>query len=94
MNRHLTPTEVCERLIGDVLKIGVVVGFRSNAVTGWKRASRDRDAGDVPSSIYMRLLLDHSDRLGLGLTAEHLIRGANAAEIDAILEAREMRAAG
>ena len=40
----------------------------------------------------MRRLLDLSDARGLGLTAEHLIRGADEAEIAAILAAREGQA--
>lgn len=53
----------------------------------WQKPSEQRLAGDIPP-VHQRALLDHSDRHGLGLTAEHLIRGASEAEVAAILDAR------
>jgi hypothetical protein len=36
----------------------------------------------------MRLLLEYSDERGLGLSAEHLVKGASVVEVDRILEQR------
>ena len=52
----------------------------------WKDASSRRRAGDIPEVSYIRSIL--RDPRAKGLTADHLIRGASAAEIDAILAAR------
>lgn len=88
MGKHLTPLEVCERLIGPPAVLGVVCGLSIKATYIWRRPATGRAAGDIPSAPNMRNLLDHSDRLGLGLTANHLIRGASEDEIAAILAAR------
>lgn len=82
--------EVCERLIGKPEKIAVAAGFASKqAPFAWRNGSKDRDPGDIPSARTMRALLAWSDARQLGLTAEHLVRGADPSEIDAILAARD-----
>lgn len=88
MSYNLTPLDVCKRLIGREDEIAAICGISAKAPYGWSRAAVWRDVGDIPSARYQRRLLAYSARLGLGLTAEHLIHGASAAEIDAILAAR------
>jgi hypothetical protein len=88
MGKHITPLEVCERLIGHIRELGPICGLGTQAAYLWRHANSSRDAGDIPSGPNQRALLDHSDRHGLGLTALHLIRGADEAEIAAILAAR------
>lgn len=88
MGKHLTPTEVCEQLIGAPQVLGPICGKGEKAAYLWRRASDGRAAGDLPSAIIMRALLAHSATHRLGLTAEHLIWGAEEAEIEAILAER------
>ncbi|GAB1361794.1 hypothetical protein MASR1M32_10300 [Rhodobacter sp.] len=66
----------------------MIVGTHPKRPYGWRRGADGRDAGDIPSARHQRSLLAHSDAHALGLTAEHLIRGATEAEIEAILAAR------
>lgn len=87
MSMHLTPIEVVERLIAPVEDLGELAGLNAKAAYHWRSGSKVRDPGDIPVR-HARRFLDHSDRHGLGLTAQHLIRGATEAEIDAILNAR------
>ena len=88
MKHELTPLEVCERLIGPLQAIAEVIGYGPTAPYLWEKPAKNREAGDLPSSIIMRLLLAHSTAHRLGLTAEHLIWGADEAEIEAILAER------
>lgn len=89
MKHELTPLEVCERLIGHLQVIADVVGYGPTAPYLWEKPAKNRDAGDLPSAQIMRLLLAHSTAQGLGLTADHLIWGAEEAEIAEILAARQ-----
>lgn len=89
MGKHLTPVEVCERLIGPPGAIGAACGLSEKATYLWRRASTGRDAGEIPSTSHMRALLAYSTARGLGLTSDHLIWGADEAEITAILDARD-----
>lgn len=91
MGKHITPLEVAERLVGPIEEVGEIVGLHRKSPYVWRRPSREREAGDLPSAPIMRRLLAHSDAHGLGLTADHLIRGASQDEIDAILAARAPR---
>ena len=88
MGIHLTPLQVCQRLIGSNELIGEVCGIHPKSPYPWARKSTGREAGDIPHANHMRRLLAHSAARGLGLTAEHLIWGADEAEIEAILAAR------
>lgn len=85
MSNDLTPMQVCERLIGKPEAISLAAGLQPKAAYGWRRDSDGRDAGDIPSARHMRRLLDHARAHGIPLTAEHLIYGATAAEIDGLL---------
>ena len=88
MRPHLTPTQVVEALIGPPETVGTICEINSKAPYQWRNGSGSRDPGDLPSTRSMRRLLAHSSARGLGLTEKHLIWGADAAEIAAILAAR------
>lgn len=77
--------EVCEALIGPVEVIGPIVGAGPKSAYGWRHASKLRDAGDITSARHMRALLAHAAARGIPLTAEHLIRGASADEVAALV---------
>ncbi|WP_091845664.1 hypothetical protein [Palleronia pelagia] len=93
MSANLTPVEVAKCLLGTIEDVAIAAGFDRKTAFKWVNPSAWRDAGDIPSARSMRRLLDYSDARGLGLTAEHLIRGATRAEVDAILAARQDDAA-
>lgn len=88
----MTPVDVAESLLGAGNTIAAIVGFERTAPYNWRNPSKFRDAGDFPSTRIQRALLAHSEAHGLGLTADHLIRGAARAEVEAILAARESAA--
>jgi hypothetical protein len=88
MSNHLTPFDVCERLIGKPETVAEVSGLHKKSAFPWRHASKWREAGDLPSAKVQRALLAHSDAHRLGLTAEHLIWGADEAKIEAILAER------
>ena len=88
MSKHLSPFEVCERLVAPREELGPIVGLGPKASYGWRFESNWRDAGDFPSARIMRRLLAYSSARQLGLTEKHLIWGAPAAEIEEILAAR------
>lgn len=89
MSSHLTPFEVTERLIGAPERIARICGLHAKSTFLWRRASKTREPGDLPSARAMRKLLAFSEARGLGLTPRHLIFGAPEAEIAAILAARQ-----
>jgi hypothetical protein len=93
MGEHLTPVAVAECLLGTPATLSGIVGLDRSAAFGWRNPSKFRDAGDFPSTRIQRALLAHSEAHGLGLTADHLIRGAARAEVEAILAAREIGSA-
>ncbi len=88
MGKHLTPFQVCEQLIGPPAILGGICGLNGKSPYLWARPSKWRAAGDIPGGPLQRALLNYSEKHDLGLTAEHLIRGAEEAEINAILAAR------
>jgi hypothetical protein len=88
MGSYLTPMQVCEALLGKPEEIGLAAGLHPKSTFLWRRASGERDAGDLPSARVMRRLLAHSRERGLGLTARHLVEGATEDEVAAILAAR------
>ncbi len=97
MGNHCTPLEVCQRLIekigdfGIIETIGTICGIHPKSPYQWRDAQGLRAAGDIPFASHMRRLLAHSAAHQLGLTAEHLIWGADEAEVEAILAARPPR---
>lgn len=92
MSKHLTPNDVVKRLIGKPEAVASIIGSNAKSPYGWRHPSGWRAAGDIPP-IAQRKLLIFSNGLGLGLKAEHLILGADEAEIEAILAARPQRSA-
>ena len=89
MTHHLTPMQVCERLIGKPEAISIAAGLCEKAAYNWRYERKGRAAGDLTSSMIMRSLLTFSAQHGLGLTAEHLVLGALESDIVSILETRE-----
>ena len=86
MSSHLTPLQVCERLIAPIAKLGEIAGSGNKSAYAWVNPSKWRDAGDMPPRAN-RKLLKYAKRKGIPLTPAHLIFGATRAEIDALLEA-------
>lgn len=93
MGSYLTPLEVCERLIGTRGTLAAICGLQKKGAFFWNRPSKWRAAGDILPG-HQRRLLAFSAAHGLGMTAEHLVRGATPAEIETILAARDVLPAG
>ncbi|WP_289150250.1 hypothetical protein [uncultured Salipiger sp.] len=93
MDKHLTPVEVCERLIAPVERLSKIAGLNEKAGYVWRRASSWRDAGDMPSRVN-RALLAHAAARGIPLRPDHLIWGASEAEINALLQQMESATPG
>lgn len=74
-----------DRLVGPPEIQAQIAGQNPKAPFLWRRPSKWRDAGDLPSARYMRAFLAHAAATGRPLTAEHLVWGAPAEEIDALL---------
>lgn len=89
MSKHLTPYEVCKRLIGPPSVLAGICAIDDKAPFHWARPSALRDPGDLPSTRHQRSLLAHAAARGIPLTADMLIWGADAAEIDALLASRQ-----
>lgn len=89
MSKHLTPLEVCERLIGPPPKLATIAGLHEKSAWPWRRSSHWRDAGDLPSSRVQRALLNYARLSGRPIKPEWLIEGAPAAEIDALVASLE-----
>jgi hypothetical protein len=83
MSKHLTPLAVCERQFGSLSRIASICGCNEKAPYLWRRASKGRDAGDLPSTRYLRILLDHADEHAVVLDPVWLITGATEDEIAA-----------
>jgi hypothetical protein len=77
--------QVCEALIGPIEDIARIAGQKPKAAYRWRHRSVWRDAGDIPSARYMRTLLAHAAARQIPLTADHLIFGAGAEEIAALV---------
>lgn len=83
MSRHLTPLQVCERLIAPVKGLGVRLGFHPKSAYAWREGSRLRGPGDMPARANRRAL-EVAERIGAPLVARHLIWGASEDEIEAL----------
>lgn len=75
MSPHLTPFEICLRIIGAPEQIAKVCHTADKSPYGWRGASANRDAGDIPSARHMRALLAYAAAHDLPLVAEDLIFG-------------------
>jgi hypothetical protein len=80
-NTH-PPLEAAIAAFGSPEAVADICGRHRTTLYGWKRASVDRPAGDLPSTAIMRKLLAHARAHGIPLTPEHLIFGASAAEVE------------
>lgn len=85
MTCNMTPVEVVERMIGPPGAIAAAIGMQSNAAYAWRKPGKWRDAGDIPSTRVMRLLLSYAAARRIPLTSDHLIWGAKRAEVEALL---------
>ncbi|MEM9579081.1 MAG: hypothetical protein AAF891_00220 [Pseudomonadota bacterium] len=83
MSSHLTPLEVCERLVAPLANLGAIAGQNEKAAYAWKNGSKWRDPGDLPPRANRRVLR-YSRRNNIPLTAEHLIWGASIEEVHAL----------
>lgn len=72
-------------MIAPVAHLGAVLGRNDKAAYAWQSASKWRDAGDMPSRVN-RDVLRYARRNGIPLTADHLIWGADEAEIAALID--------
>lgn len=72
-------------ILGSIEMIGADLDLDPKAPYHWRRQSKGRDAGDIPSARHMRRLLQIAKDRQAPLTAEHLIHGATRAEIEALL---------
>ena len=89
-DQHLPPLDVAERLLGGLAAVARIAGRSEKVGYQWRHKNFTRQPGDLPSADVMRKLLTWSDQHQRGLKPEHLIWGAPAAEIEALLE--QMRA--
>lgn len=89
MSDHLTPLQVCEALIGPLPVLERIAGYRPKAGYAWRRSSDGRPGGDFPSAALMRRFLAHAAAKGIPLTADHMIWGASAAEIEQLMGVQE-----
>lgn len=85
MSEHLTPAEVVEHMIGRPEVIGAAIGVNSKTAYTWRRPSRGRDAGDIPSARHMRRLLAFAAAHSIPLSERHLIWSAPRIEIEALM---------
>lgn len=89
MSNILTPVAVAEMLLGSIETVARASGRHEKAGYRWRYENSARVAGDLPSVDAIRHLLAHTAARSIPLKPEHLIWGAPAAEIEALLE--EMR---
>lgn len=85
MSSHLTPIQVCEALFGSIEDVGRILGRHPKTAYLYRHASGLRDAGDLPSARHMRTLLARAAAQGIPLTADHLIWGASAEDVAALV---------
>ena len=84
MSDHLTPVEVCQRLIGPLPDLERIAHYKPKSAYAWLRSSSDREAGYLPSVKLMQVFLTYAATHHIPLTADHLIWGAPADEIAAL----------
>jgi hypothetical protein len=89
MSKHLTPSDVVERIIGRPEAIGAAIGSDPKLAYSWRKASKNRDAGDIPTARHMRALLAHAAARRLPLRAEDLIFGCAAEDLEARIAAAQ-----
>jgi len=75
-------------LIGRPERLAEICGMKGKATYAWRFATGRHDEGDIRSARFMRRLLQHSDRKGLGVKPRWLIEGASRAEVAEVLRLR------
>jgi hypothetical protein len=81
MSTHLTPVEVCERLIGPIEDVARIAGSHPKRGYSWRQRSKWADAGDFRSMRHVRALHAHACARGIPLTLDHLVWGASEDEV-------------
>lgn len=84
MSYHLTPLEVCEKLIAPRNSLGELIGCKEKAPYGWARPSKYRQAGDLPNYAQRKMLTEFRRRK-LKIDPAWLIEGAARADVDRFL---------
>lgn len=92
-NDHLTPLQVAEALIGPPTAVSRAAGLTHKAAYNWRFGSAVREAGDIPTVMHMRSILAYAAAHAIPLKPEHLIWGAPAAEVEALLGQMQHKAA-
>lgn len=85
MSEYFDPLTVAERLLGGIEAVSRIAGRSEKVGYQWRHANGKRAPGDLPGPGVMRSLLAHATANGIPLKPEHLIWGAPAAEIEALL---------
>ncbi len=85
MKQHLTPLDVCIRMIGPEAELGRICDLNPTSPYSWRNQKRWRDAGDLPSARIQRRLHAHAKARGIPLRPEWLIWGASAQEVEEAL---------
>jgi hypothetical protein len=93
MSKHLTPTEVLERLLGGALALADLAGLNEKTPLNWRRPSKIRDPGDLPSVRHVRQIRAALAGRGFDVPLDWLIYGATEAEVAALKSAQAARAA-
>lgn len=83
MSYHLTPLEVVECLVAPLRDLHKFARCHPKSPYKWRFSAQTRDAGDLPPRIN-RTLLAWARKNGVPLTADHLIFGADHADIVAL----------
>jgi len=87
MSSHLTPVEVCERVIGGIEQVATAGGRHPKSAYQWRHASGQRAAGDLPNPAVQRAILEFCRANGLPMQPEWLINGLDKDELAAALAA-------
>lgn len=80
MSYHLTPLEVVECLVAPLRDLHKFAPCHPKSPYKWRFPAMSRDAGDLPPRIN-RALLRWAQKNAAPLTADHLIFGADHAEV-------------
>lgn len=83
MQSRLSPVDVVFRLVGGPVVVAAICRQDRTTSMKWRTAGPRREAGDIPPG-KMRELLLYARANDIPLTAEHLILGADEAEIEAL----------
>ena len=88
MSDHLAPLTVAAKLLGGIERVALAAGRDPKAAYHWRHPNSSRAPGDLPSPTVMRAVLAYAKARDIPLTADHMLYGAPAAEIEALLSER------